>query len=299
MPPGGDLDSGASDSDAARGVDRSIVTLRQLPPELLGDPELIRRLRVETPIVAHLDGTYVVRTRAYVEDAFGMALITDHVEGGWLGQLIAEDIDLRTEAALVVTRDLLLGLEAAHREGILHRDLTPDKVVVDRLGVARVAELGVVARTPSGRWIPGTPEYLAPEIWMGEEPTIATDIYAAAAVLVECLTGLPPYQGGPVALREQHLSAALPGPGLPAGLGPVVRRGLAKSPPQRYPRAWDFAASVQDAGVQLGGPHWERLGRRRLAALVAATLAPTAAQDGPEAPRGLIGRARFRRRVRT
>lgn len=299
MPPGGDLYSGASGSDAARRVDRSVVTLRQLPPELLGDPELIRRLRAETPIVAHLDGTYVVRTRAYVEDAFGMALITDHVEGGWLRQLIAGGAGIGADAALVVVRDLLLGLEVAHREGILHRDLRPEKIVVDRRGVARIAELGVVARTPSGRWIPGTPEYLAPEIWMGGEPTIATDVYAAAVVLDESLTGLPPYQGGAVTLREQHLGAPLPGPGLPAALVPLVRRGMAKSPLQRYPRAWEFATAVQAAGAQLGGPHWERVGRRRLAALVASALAPAGTQQGAETSRGLIGRARLRRRART
>ena len=94
-------------------------------------------------------------------------------------------------------RDTLLGLEAAHREGILHRDLRPEKIMVDRQGVARVAELGLVARTPGGRWIPGTPEYMAPELWSGDEPTIGSDIYAATVVLVECLTGAPPTWAAP------------------------------------------------------------------------------------------------------
>ncbi len=249
--------------------------------------------------MAHLDGTYVVRTRACVEDAFGMALVTDYVDGGWLRQLMATGLLRDPESTLVVMRDTLLGLESAHREGILHRDLRPEKILVDRQGVARVAELGLVARTPGGRWIPGTPEYMAPELWSGDEPTIGSDIYAATVVLVECLTGAPPYQGGPVVIRDQHQRAPLPGADLPPEIVPLVRFGMAKAPHQRYLRAWDYAEAVEGAGRTLGGPDWERRGRRRLTTAVATVLAPTPGHEPNDPPRGLIGRARFRRRVRS
>ena len=299
MPPGGDKEAGALGADAAQGEDGAVVTLHQLPQEFLGDPEFLRRFRAEVPIVAHLDGTYVVRTRACVEDAFGMALVTDYVDGGWLRQLMATGLLRDPESTLVVMRDTLLGLEAAHREGILHRDLRPEKIMVDRQGVARVAELGLVARTPGGRWIPGTPEYMAPELWSGDEPTIGSDLYAATVVLVECLTGAPPYLGGAVVVRDQHLRAPLPGADLPPEIAPLVRFGMAKAPHQRYLRAWDYAEAVEGAGRTLGGPDWERRGRRRLTTAVAAVLAPTPGHDPNEPPRGLIGRARFRRRVRS
>jgi len=139
-----------------------VVTLRQLPQDFLGDPEFLFRFRVETPIVAHLDGTYVVRTRAYVEDAFGIALVTDYIDGAWLRQLMPSGVLRDHEATLVVMRDTLLGLEAAHREGILHRDLRPEKVLVDRQGVARIAELGLVARTGAGAGSPGRPSIWPP-----------------------------------------------------------------------------------------------------------------------------------------
>jgi len=299
MPPGGDTEAGALGADAAQGEDGAVVTLRQLPQEFLGDPEFLRRFRTEVPIVAHLDGTYVVRTRAYVEDAFGMALVTDYIDGAWLRQLMPSGVLRDREATLVVMRDTLLGLEAAHREGILHRDLRPEKVLVDRQGVARIAELGLVARTRGGRWIPGTAEYMAPELWRGEEPSIESDVYAATVMLVESLTGTPPYLGGVTVVRDQHLRAPLPGPDLPEEIAPLVRFGMAKSPHQRYLRAWDFAEAVERAGRTVGGPEWERRGRRRLATAVAAVLAPPPGHDNPDAPRGLIGRARFRRRVQT
>ena len=300
MPPGGDTEAGALGADATRAEDGAVVTLRQLPQEFLGDPLFLRRFRAEAPIVAHLDGTYVVRTRAYVEDAFGMALVTDYVDGAWLRQLMATPGTLRdTEATLVVLRDTLLGLESAHREGILHRDLRPEKILVDRQGVSRVAELGMVARTPGSRWIQGSPEYMAPELWRGEEPTIETDLYAAAVILVECLTGAPPYLGGTSTVRDQHLAAPLPGPGLLEEIAPLVRFGMAKSPRQRYLRAWDFAESVEAAGMTVGGAEWERRGRRRLATAVAAVLGPLPGSDANDSPRGLIGRSRFRRRVRS
>jgi serine/threonine-protein kinase len=298
MPPGGDTEAGARGADAARAEDGAVVTLRQLPREFLGDPEFLRRFRAEAPIVAHLDGTYVVRNRAYVEDAFGPALVTDYVEGTWLRQLIDTGTPRDVETALVVMRDALLGLEAAHREGILHRDLRPDKILVDRQGVSRVADLGLVARTPGGRWILGTPEYMAPELWRGEEPSIESDVYAAAVVLVECLTGSPPYLGGATVVRDHHLRAPLPGADLAPEVAPLIRFGMAKLPHQRYLRAWDFAEAVETAGNIVGGPDWERRGRRRLAAAVAVALAPPG-PDGGDPPRGLIGRARYRRRVRS
>lgn len=280
-----------------RGEDGGVVTLRQLPRELLGDPEFLRRFRVEAPIVAHLDQTYIVRTRAHVEDAFGLALVMDYVDGAWLRWLLPGATAGHPDAALVVLRDILLGLEAAHREGILHRDLRPEKIVVDRHGIARIAELGVVARTPGTRWMPGTPEYMAPELWAGDEATIATDVYAATVVLVECLLGEPPFRGGAVTVREQHLNAPLPVHDLPREAAELVLVGMARSPELRYPRAWDFAQEVEDAGRAVGGAHWERRGRRQLAAAVDAALAPPPTEEAG-APRGLIGRARFRRRIR-
>jgi serine/threonine-protein kinase len=299
MPPGGDTEAGALGAGAAPGDDGAVVTLRQLPREFLGDPEFLRRFRTEAPIVAHLDGTYVVRTLAYVEDAFGMALVTDYVDGAWLRQLLGSPALRDPESTLVVMRDTLLGLEAAHREGILHRDLRPEKILVDRQGIARIAELGLVARTPGGRWISGTAEYMAPELWRGEEPSIESDVYAATVVLIECLSGSPPYLGGTIVVRDQHLNAPLPGPDLPEEIAPLVRFGMAKAPHQRYLRAWDFAEAVEGVGRTLGGPDWERRGRRRLATLVAAVLAPPPGRDSPETPRRLIGRSRFRRRVQT
>src|ERR1035437_7089022 len=108
MPSGGDTEAGALGADATREEDGAVVTLRQLPQQFLGDPVFLRRFRAEAPIVAHLDGTYVVRTRAYVEDAFGMALVTDYVDGAWLRQLMATGTLRDAETALVVLRDPLL-----------------------------------------------------------------------------------------------------------------------------------------------------------------------------------------------
>jgi serine/threonine protein kinase len=271
-----------------------MVTLRQLPREILGDPEFIRRFRAEAAVVARLDPTYIVRTLAHVEDAFGLALVTDFVDGVWLRSLIPAATASRPDLTLVVVRDVLLGLEAAHREGILHRDLRPEKVSVDRQGVARISDLGLVARTPSGRWLPGTPEYMAPELWTAEEPSVASDLYAAAVLLFECFSGAPPFRGSPVMLREQHLSAPLPVHDLPHELAALVLIGMARSAPRRPATAWDFALDIEATGRALEGPHWERRGRRQLAIAVAAALARPGVDEGA-APRRLIGRARPRR----
>jgi serine/threonine protein kinase len=272
-----------------------MVTLRQLPREMLGDPEFLRRFRAEAPVVANLDPTYIVRTLAQVEDAFGLALVTDFVDGAWLRSLLPDATAGHVDASLVVLRDVLLGLEAAHQEGILHRDLRPDKVAIDRQGIARIGDLGLVARTPSGRWIPGTPGYMAPELWSGEEPSVASDLYAATVLLLECFRGAPPFQGGVVMVREQHLTAPLPVHDLPHELAALVLTGMARSASRRPASAWDFALEVEEAGGALGGPQWERRGRRRLAGAVALATAPPADE---ETPHRLTGRVRFRRRSR-
>ncbi len=296
MPPAGDAGAGPRDAGPVRPEEGAVVTLRQLPHELLGDPEFLRRFRAEAQIVAHLDPTYVVRTRAHMEDPFGLALISDYVEGAALRLMLPAVTAGNVEAALVVARDVLLGLETAHREGILHRDLQPAKIVVDRHGISRVADLGLVARTPSRRWLPGTPEYLAPELWAGEPSSIASDLYAAGCVLVECLTGTPPYEGGLAQLRDLHAAGAPPVQDLPPEVARMVSIAMARRPEERHARAWDFAQDVEEVGRALAGTGWERRGRRHLAAHVALALFPRGGDDEP--PRGLIGRARALRRTR-
>jgi serine/threonine-protein kinase len=100
-------------------------------------------------------------------------------------------------------------------------------------------------------------------------------------------------------VRDQHLCAPLPGPELPEEIVPLVRFGMAKSPRRRYLRAWDFAEAVEAAGMTVGGPEWERRGRRRLATAVAAVLGPLPGSQMNDSHRGLIGRSPFRRRVQS
>jgi serine/threonine-protein kinase len=139
---------------------------------------------------------------------------------------------------------------------------------------------------------------MAPELWEGEAPGIASDVYAAAVLLAECVAGEPPFQGGVIAVRAQHLAAPPAGPDLPPSLARLVAAGMAKSPDERYPTAAGFAADVAATGDMLGGLRWETHGRRLLAGAVAAALMPEPVAVLPDPPRRVIGRSALGRLVR-
>ncbi|WP_378323121.1 serine/threonine-protein kinase [Actinomadura fibrosa] len=198
-------------------------------------------------ILAELRDPHVVRVHEYVESR--RALVMEAVDGVTLERLIAESGPMAPDAALRVLKGCLLGLAAAHRAGIVHRDLTPANVLVVG-GACKVTGFGLDAR--------GTPGFVAPERLEGEISP-AGDLYAAAAVLYQCLTGRPPGRG--VAALER----------VPEGARALIARGMASYPPARPKSAMEFAALV-DA---VAGGAWSRAAPAPVN--VAAPITPPAA----------------------
>ena len=148
---------------------------------------------------------------------------------------------------------------------------------------------------------------MAPEQWAGGPATPATDVYAATVTFYECLTGTKPYTGSTMfELAVQHAEAPIPNDLVPEPVRPLVRRGLAKTPPERPQSAADFVAELQAVATAAYGADWEERGQRKLAALVAllplllpsatgsasATTALAHTELGPEGGRGQCGGCR-------
>ncbi|WP_169528790.1 serine/threonine-protein kinase [Actinomadura rifamycini] len=262
------------------------VAIKYLPAG--SDPIAREVFRHEARMLARVRHPNVARLYRLFEDATGAAIVMEVVDGVSLKRILADRGALTPEASLLLLKGSLLGLAAAHAAGVVHRDYKPANVVVRADGLSKLIDFGVAARTGGGGRV-GTPAYMAPEQWRGEPVTPAADVYAAACVFYECVTGHRPYASrtGPD-LMAAHVHAPVPADDVPAPLRTLVARGLAKSPAARPAGAAAFAAELEDAAARAYGPGWQDRAARTLAVAAAAFAPafPLAAAASPAAPPG-------------
>ena len=225
-----------------------VVAIKTLKPELIAnDTNALDRFKSEIRLARRISHRNVVRTHDLGE-ANGMYYITmEYVEGKSLKELIRERGRLPASAVLPIAKQLCRALEVAHDEGVIHRDIKPQNMVVEGDGVLKVMDFGIarlaVRPAESGHtqagMIVGTPEYMAPEQIVGDEIDARADIYATGVVLYECLVGRVPITAStPMALIAQVLEdmPAPPNtiqPDIPAALAQVVMWALMKDREQR------------------------------------------------------------------
>ncbi|WP_051108943.1 serine/threonine-protein kinase [Actinomadura flavalba] len=249
------------------------AAVKYLGPALAGDPAFRERFREEAALLSRLHHPHVARLYGLYEAPGGAAIVMEAVDGASLKAVLAERGPLAPEAALTVLKGSLLGLAAAHGLGIVHRDYKPANVVVRGDGASKLIDFGVaVDAGAAGR--AGTPAYMAPEQWRDEPASPATDVYAAACVFYECVTGRRPYPAPSVAaLMNDHLTAPLPLEALPDALRDLAARGLAKDPWARPESASAFVAALEETAATAYGADWEQRGVRALATAAAALAA--------------------------
>ena len=177
-------------------------------------------------------------------------LVMELVEGPTLADRLASEGALDPGVAARIAGDVLAALDAAHRSGIVHRDVKPANVLLAPNGTAKLADFGIAKRldtvaaglTNPGQFF-GTPKYLAPEQVDGRPVSAATDVYATGVVLFEMLAGRPPFdEGQPMATAIAQRDAPVPDlrvlrPGTPDTLVATVERALRKEPEQRFESA--------------------------------------------------------------
>ncbi|MEU8840201.1 serine/threonine-protein kinase [Streptomyces roseus] len=249
------------------------VAVKYLSDRLREDPAFVAEFRAEARLLGGLDTPYVVRLYEYVEHTAGpggAAIVMELVDGISLRALLKQAGQAGPEAALVLLKGSLLGLAAAHRAGVVHRDYKPENVLVSADGSSKLVDFGIAARRGTTPGVAGTPAYMAPEQWQGRPASPAADVYAATATFFECLTGRKPFAGENFAeLAVQHVEAPVPETEAPEPVRPLIRRGLAKAPEQRPENAEAFVAELEDVALGAYGPDWEERGQRKLAALAA------------------------------
>jgi eukaryotic-like serine/threonine-protein kinase len=227
-----------------RAVDKELgepVAIKTLKNDAMAsDPALLQRFKDEIRLARKITHRNVVRTHD-IGEVDGMYYITmEFAEGQSLKSLITTRGSLPVPVVLTVGKQLCRALEAAHEQGVIHRDIKPQNLVVEPSGTLKVMDFGIARLatrtdgvTQAGMAI-GTPEYMAPEQLLGDDVDFRADIYAAGCVLFECLTGRPPFVAdSPITLVAKQLEEMPPSPAslnaeVPASLADLVLRALSK-----------------------------------------------------------------------
>lgn len=230
------------------------VAVKIMRPLLMSDADFVARFRREAQVAANLQHPNIIPVYDYGEDDGRLFLVMKLMTGSLGGQLSKGP--LSWEQAVTWVAQAAAGLDFAHAHNVIHRDIKPDNLLLDALGNIVLADLGVVKALEKSTitvslsgGILGTPAYMAPEVWNGETPTAATDIYALACVFYEMITGGKLFDGPtPPAIMTLHFrEAPLPAQWperVPPGVTQVLRRALATRPADRYPKAADFTADL-------------------------------------------------------
>lgn len=249
-----------------RAFDRELqepVAIKTLKPEAMaGGNAALDRFKQEIRLARKIAHRNVVRTYDLGEENGMYYLTMEYVDGTSLKQLIATRGKLPVSVALTVGKQLCRALEVAHAEGVIHRDIKPQNIVVEPSGFLKVMDFGIarLANPPKGKGLTeagtsiGTPDYMSPEQLAGGELDVRSDLYAAGVVLFECVTGRVPFEAETTwALVAKHLEEQPPDPRtvnaeVPESLAVVILRAMAKKPTDRYASA----AAMHDALARIG-----------------------------------------------
>jgi serine/threonine-protein kinase len=246
------------------------VAVKLLRPEYADHPDTLERFRAEAKHAGSLTHPCVARVYDYGNAGLAIPpyLVMEYVNGPSLADMLAVD-PVHPVLALDVAAQAAAGLDAAHRIGLVHRDVKPGNILIGADGLVKITDFGIAHAAGSAPitgpgLVMGTTQYMAPERIAGGQATPASDLYALGILIYECLTGLPPYDGGTAEVMAGHLY--LPMPPLPAGvppeLGELITRLTAKDPAARLSDAAEVAAIATrlrdalaaDAGLTVAAP---------------------------------------------
>jgi WD40 repeat protein/DNA-binding SARP family transcriptional activator len=220
------------------------VAVKVIRQKFANDPDFIRRFESEAQLVARLEHPYIVPLYDYWRDPEGAYLVMRYMrQGSLLTALKAGPWPPERAAGLL--DQIASALAVAHQQGVVHRDIKPDNILLDEAGNAYLTDFGIAKDltrqeqlTAQGAVI-GTLDYISPEQILGEAVTPQTDIYSLGAVLYETLTGEKPFSGAIAHMLQSHLHEPLPPvtasrPDVPATIDTVLQKATAKSPDGRY-----------------------------------------------------------------
>lgn len=234
------------------------VALKVMSPRLATKESFIQSFEREAKIAARLQHPNIIGIHDFGHEDGWYFFSMEFVEGENLLDMALRQGGLSVEECLDYGRQLADALDHAHNQGILHKDIKPQNVMINNENRVKLADMGLASiadeenqeNSPERGAFMATPQYVAPEIVRRQEPDPRSDIYSLAATLFHMLTSKPPYTGTDVKdLLKKHLSAPIPDPrslrpDVPEELALFVMKGLAKEPADRQQTAREFAEGL-------------------------------------------------------
>ncbi|WP_197512804.1 protein kinase [Mycobacterium sp. 852002-10029_SCH5224772] len=255
-------------STVYRGLDTRLdrpVAVKVMDSRYAGDEQFLTRFQREARTVARLKDPGLVAVYDQGSDARHPFLVMELIEGGTLRELLGERGPMPPYAVAAVLRPVLGGLAAAHRAGLVHRDVKPENVLISDDGEVKIADFGLVravaaAGITSTSVILGTAAYLSPEQVRDGDASPRSDVYSAGILAYELLTGHTPFTGdSALSIAYQRLDTDVPAPsaaidGVPAQVDQFVQRATARDPAGRYADASEMGADLDAIADELALP---------------------------------------------
>jgi len=236
------------------------VAVKILHPHLSGDQTFVTRFRAEAVSAARLSHPNIVGVYDTCSDSGNEAIVMELVDATTLRAYLDEHHTVDAETTIRIGLRLLDALEAAHRAGLVHRDVKPSNILLCVDGRVKIADFGIAKAedqtelTQDGALV-GTATYLSPEQLLGTKVDGRADLYSLGIVMYECLTGRVPFQGdtgAAVALARLHSVPIDPRrvkADVPPVLAETVMRALERDPDDRFNSAADLRAALLETGV--------------------------------------------------
>ncbi len=219
--------------------------------------EAMGRFRREAQAAGRLIHPNIVTIYEYGEENDTAFIAMEYVEGRGLKEILSAQPGFALAEVADILNQLLTGLQYAHANGIVHRDIKPDNLIFSPDGTLKIMDFGIArlessSLTMAGS-VMGTPSYMAPELFSGEKIDQRSDLFSAGIILYQLLTGRKPFSGSSMTTIMHQVVNIMPtkpsqlDSRLPAPLDRLVQTSLAKNPANRFQNGADFLSALQDA----------------------------------------------------
>ncbi len=231
-----------------------LVAVKVLRQEFSTDEKFVERFRVEAQSAAGLSHPNIVSVYDVGEENGIYFIVMELVDGITLKDYIVKKEKLQIREALNISVQIAQGLSAAHANGIIHRDIKPQNIIISRAGKVKVTDFGIAKMAGSNTMTTtaaGTVSYISPEQARGGYSDERSDIYSLGITMYEMLTGKVPYEGETnIAVALQHIQGDMVAPktlepAIPESLNKIILKCTQKKPERRYAKARDLIADLR------------------------------------------------------